>query len=58
MLNIVLPIDALYECVCEWVNGNKLYCKAFSVVSKTRKVLYKYRSLTILPNYKNKHDEH
>ena len=23
----VLPIDALYECVCEWVNENNLYCK-------------------------------
>ena len=33
----LLPINALYECLCEGVNGNKL-----SVVT-TRKVLYKYR---------------
>ena len=39
----VLPRDALYECVCEWLNGNNLYCE---VVLKTRKVLYKYRPFT------------
>ena len=33
-------IDALYECVCDWVNV-KLYCKELWVVIKTRKVLYK-----------------
>ena len=33
-----------YDCVCDWVNV-KLYCKAFRVVIKTRKALYKYKSI-------------
>ena len=51
LLNPELPlielIDALYECVCDWVN-EKLYCKVLWVVIKTRKVLNKYKS--ILPS--------
>ena len=37
-------IDALYECVCDWVNV-KLYCKELRVVNKTRKALYKYKTI-------------
>ena len=44
--NKVLLIDALYECVCDWVNV-KLYCKELWVVIKTRKELYKYKSIYI-----------
>ena len=56
MLNPELPlmeqqllIDALYECVCEWVNV-KLYCKELWVVIKTRKALYKYKTIYHLQN--------
>ena len=42
--NKVLLIDELNECVCEWVNV-KLYCKELWVVIKTRKVLYKYKTI-------------
>ena len=37
-------IDALYKCVCDWVNV-KLYCKVLWVVIKTRKALYKYKTI-------------
>ena len=32
---------------CEWVNGNKIVCKALSVVTKTKKAPYKYTAFTI-----------
>ena len=40
----IVLIDALYECVCDWVNV-KLYCSVLWVVIKTRKALYKYKSI-------------
>ena len=46
--NKVLLIDALYECVCDWVNV-KLYCKELWVVIKT-KALYKYKCMLLLTN--------
>ena len=36
----VLSKDAVYKYMCQSVNGNKLYCKALWVVSKTRRALY------------------
>ena len=37
-------VDVVYECVCDWVNV-KLYCKELWVVIKTRKELYKYKTI-------------
>ena len=34
----------VWMCVCDWVNV-KLYCKELWVVIKTRKELYKYKSI-------------